>query len=240
MRAGGPKSSSQDNLQFGLHYGVVTDNQDPSNLERIKVKLPWLDAGDTDSAHWAQLLTPMEGKEFGWYTLPDIDDVVIVLFMAGDIMQPLVLGGIWSKTDESPEPNSDGKNNFRGYRSRTGHRLILDDTAKTKIVFADKTGKNMLGVGMFELDGDGPNKCAVYRPPMAGKNGVSFSSMEGKLNITCKNGKLSFKAEDTVKINAATTIDVKAGTDIKMEGSSTAKATSSSPAAFDAPNINVA
>ena len=32
----------------------------------------------TDQTHWAQLLTPMEGKKFGWYTLPDIDDVVVV------------------------------------------------------------------------------------------------------------------------------------------------------------------
>ena len=53
--------------------------------------------------------------------------------------QPVILGGVWSKPDFSPEPNEDGKNNFRGYRSRSGHRLILDDTDKTKVVFADKT-----------------------------------------------------------------------------------------------------
>ena len=27
----------------------------------------------------------MEGNKFGWYTLPDIDDVVVVMFIAGDI-----------------------------------------------------------------------------------------------------------------------------------------------------------
>ena len=47
--------------------------------------MPWLDRGDVDQTHWAQLLTPMEGKKFGWYTLPDIDDVVVVMFIAGDI-----------------------------------------------------------------------------------------------------------------------------------------------------------
>ncbi len=59
----------------------------------------------------------------------------------------MILGGVWSKPDFSPEPNEDGKNNFRGYRSRTGHRLILDDSAKIKVVIADKTAKNMIGIG---------------------------------------------------------------------------------------------
>jgi len=26
-------------------------------------------------------MTPMEGKKFGWYTMPDIDDVVVVMFI---------------------------------------------------------------------------------------------------------------------------------------------------------------
>src|ERR1041385_2659902 len=225
MRAGGPKLDSLDNLMYGLHYGVVCQNKDPDNLDRIKIRLPWLDGGDTDQTHWAQLLTPMEGKKFGWYTLPDIDDVVVVAFIGGESAQPVILGGIWSKPDFSPEPNEDGKNNFRGYRSRSGHRLILDDTDKTKVVFADKSTKLMVGVGNMPKAGAGPNVCAVYKPPMSGNEGVSISSMEGNLEITCKDGVLKMNAGKHVKINAKETIDVKAGQDIEMKGSS-AKLTS--------------
>src|SRR5678816_1340067 len=163
MRAGGPRGGMLDAVQFGLHYGIVCQNKDPDNLDRIKIRLPWLDDGDTDQTHWAQLMTPMEGKQFGWITLPDIDDVVVVMFIGGDISQPVIVGGVWSTADKSPEPNEDGKNNFRGYRSRSGHRMILDDTAKTKAVFADKTAKNMVGIGNFAKDGAGPNVCAVYK-----------------------------------------------------------------------------
>src|SRR6185312_3907965 len=99
MRPGGPRKESLDHLQFGLHYGIVVQNKDPENLDRIKVRLPWLDNGDVDQTHWAQLVTPMEGKKFGWYTLPDIDDVVVVMFIGGDTSQPVILGGVWSKTD---------------------------------------------------------------------------------------------------------------------------------------------
>jgi uncharacterized protein involved in type VI secretion and phage assembly len=240
MRTGGPKLDSLDHLQFGLHYGVVTQNKDPEKLDRVKVKLQWLDRGDEDEAHWAQLVTPMEGKQFGWYALPDIDDVVVVMFIGGHISQPVILGGIWSKPDPSPEPNEDGKNNFRGYRSRSGHRLILDDTDKTKVVFADKTTKNMVGIGNFAKAGKGPNTCAVYKPGMAGDVGVSFSSMEGTLEITCKEGALKVEAGQNVKINAKTTVDIKAGGDIKMTGSSGAQLTSSDDSNYDAQKVDIA
>lgn len=239
MRAGGPAKDSLGNLYFGVHYGVVVQNKDPDNLDRIKVRFPWLDKGDDDQAHWAQLLTPMEGQKFGWYTLPDIDDVVAVMFVAGEMSQPVVLGGIWSKVDNSPETNEDGKNNFRGYRSRTGHRLILDDSGKTKVVLADKTGKNMLGVGNFAKEGAGPNVCAVYKPPMSGDTGVAFSSMEGTFEITCKNGAFKVEAKQHIKVNAKTTIEVKAGQDIKMDGSSAAKVTAGSPSNWDGAQIKI-
>jgi uncharacterized protein involved in type VI secretion and phage assembly len=239
MRAGGPAKDSLGNLYFGVYYGVVVQNKDPDNLDRIKVRFPWIDKGDEDQSHWAQLLTPMEGKKFGWYTLPDVDDVVALMFVAGEISQPVVLGGIWSKVDTSPEPNEDGKNNFRGFRSRSGHRLILDDSGKTKVVLADKTGKNMFGIGNFAKDGAGPNICAIYKPPMSGDTGVSFSSMEGTFEITCKDGKFTVTAQQNIKINAKTSIDVKAGQDIKMDGSSAAKVTAGSPSNWDGSQIKI-
>jgi len=239
VKAGGPRKESLDHLQFGLHYGVVVQNKDPDNLDRVKVRLPWLDQGDVDQTHWAQLLTPMEGKKFGWYTLPDIDDVVVVMFISGDTSQPVIVGGIWSKPDFSPEPNEDGKNNFRGYRSRSGHRLILDDTAKTKVVFADKTTKNMIGIGNFAKDGAGPNVCAIYKPPMSGDTGVAFSPMEGTMEITCKAGALKVKADQNIKINAKTTIDIKAGGDLKAEGSS-AKLSASDNSNYDGAKVDIA
>lgn len=238
MRPGGPRRESLDQTQYGLQYGIVVQNKDPDNLDRIKIRLPWLDGGDVDQTHWAQLLTPMEGQKFGWYTLPDIDDVVVVMFIEGDFSQPVIVGGVWSKPDFSPEPNEDGKNNFRGYRSRSGSRMILDDTGKVKVVFADKSGKNMVGVGQFASDGAGPNVCAVYKPPMAGEKGVSISSMEGKMEVTAK-GKLTVEAGKNIKISAKTTVDSKVGSNIELKGSSAAKITSGTPSQYDASMVKI-
>jgi uncharacterized protein involved in type VI secretion and phage assembly len=227
-----------DAVQYGLHYGIVCQNKDPDNLNRIKVRFPWLDSGDTDQSHWAQLLTPMEGDKFGWYTLPDIDDAVIVVFIAGDMSQPVVVGGVWSTPDFSPETNEDGKNNFRGYRSRVGHRFVFDDSPSgTKVWIADKTTKLMVGMGKFAKDGAGPNICAVWKPPMSGEAGVAIASMEGKMEITAKT-KLIIKGEN-IKFNIKTTFDMKAGSDIQMEGSSAAKLTSSDNSNYDSPKIDI-
>jgi uncharacterized protein involved in type VI secretion and phage assembly len=241
MRPGGPRQDSLDLTWYGLHYGIVCQNKDDEQqLNRIKVRFPWLDNGDTDQAHWAQLLTPMEGDKFGWYTVPDVDDVVVVMFLQGDSSQPVIVGGVWSTPDFSPETNEDGKNNFRGYRSRSGHRLILDDSDNVKVTLADKTGKNMVGVGTFDKAGAGPNVCAVYKPPEAGDAGVSFSSMEGDLQITCKNGQLSVTAQQNVEIESQTTITASSGQNLTLEGQSSSKLTSSSPASYDASTINIA
>lgn len=240
MRSGGPRLESLDAVQYGVHYAIVCQNKDPDKLGRIKVRLPWLDGGDKDQTHWAQVRMPMGGTKFGWYGLPEIEDVVVVMFIAGDISQPVVIGGVWSTKDVSPEPNEDGKNNFRGYRSRAGHRLILDDSSKVKVVLADKTAKNVLGLGEFDSNGSGPNVCAVYKPPMSGSKGVAFSTMEGKLELTCKDGKLKIEAGQNIKLNITDTIDVKAGGDLKMEASSAAKVTAASDSNYDAPKMDIA
>ena len=98
----------------------------------------------------------------------------------------------------------------------------------------------MIGVGNFAKAGAGPNICAVYKPPMSGDTGVAVSSMEGTMEITCKQGTFKITAEQNIKFNVKTTIDVKAGKDISIDGSSKASLTSGSPSNFDAPTIKIA
>ena len=77
-------------------------------------------------------------------------------------------------------------------------------------------------------------------PPMAGAAGVSVSSMEGSLELTCKAGKLRIKAEQNIKLSATATIDVNAGQDLTLEGNTEAKLTSSAASSYDAPKVNIA
>ena len=86
MRAGGDRSWGSDPVLAGVYFAIVCQNKDDEKkLGRIKVRFPWLDHGDTDQAHWAQIATPMCGNKFGWWMIPDVDDVVAVMFVGGDI-----------------------------------------------------------------------------------------------------------------------------------------------------------
>jgi uncharacterized protein involved in type VI secretion and phage assembly len=215
----------------GVYYGIVTQNQDPEGLNRVKVRFPWLDGGDRDEAHWAQLATPMGGKSFGFYALPDVDDAVAMMFIGGDINHPVILGGVWSKEDPPPEPNQDGKNNFRGYRSRAGHRLIFDDTSKTKVVLSDSSTSLMMGQGEFDQEGQGPNASAVLKAGGVGKQGVSFSSLQGNVEVSCPRGKLIVEAGKNITIDVGTATQIKAGGELAMYGN-LSKVTSAAPAAY--------
>ena len=239
MRAGGPRSPAGDQTLCGVYYGVVTQNKDTDKgLARVKVKLPWLDNSDSDQAFWAQLSTPMAGDKFGFYCLPDVGDTVAVMFIAGDINHPVVLGGVWNKTDKTPEDNANGKNDFRGYRSRQGSRVILDDSSPGKVLIADKTNKNVVAVGSFSKGGDGPNASDVPKPGDAGSSGVLVAAMDGKLNVTCKNGKLTVTAQMAVKVQAQNAVEMKAGGDLTFDGGMT-QVTASAPANLDGSSTKI-
>lgn len=239
MRAGGDRPWSNDGTLCGIYYGIVCQNKDEEKKQaRIKVRFPWLDGGDKDQGHWAQLATPMSGDKWGWYTLPEVEDVVAVVFLAGDIRQPIVLGGIWSKKDTPPETIPDGKNETRGYKSRSGHRFLLDDSAKGKITFADKTDNLQLTIGQFEEGGDSPNKHTIAAPKDAATTGVATVSMSGTLKILCPDGKLTITG-DAVTISADDKIDINASATLKYDSGSTLDGKAGSPAKFQGATINI-
>lgn len=177
--------------RFGLYYGVVQKEPDPKKFDRLRVKLH----RDGRVTAWASVVRPTS-----WYVLPDPGDTVVVAFIGGDPEQPIILGGVWNDPKPPPEVNKDGKNQHRGYRSRTGHRLVFEDSDKAKLVLIDMKGKNVVGLGEFATGGSGPNACEVFAPPMASGSGVSLSAMQGSIEISC-DGKLSITAEN-IKISA--------------------------------------
>ena len=73
----GPASHPSGRV-YGVTVGVVTNNQDPDGLGRVKVRFPWL--SDDDESFWARVVTPMAGNGRGLYLLPEVDDEVLVAF----------------------------------------------------------------------------------------------------------------------------------------------------------------
>jgi uncharacterized protein involved in type VI secretion and phage assembly len=139
---GGHESSGKF---FGVVVGIVTNNQDPENMARVRVKFPWL--SDDHESWWARIAVPMGGSGRGTYFLPEVDDEVLVAFEHGDVRSPYVVGALWNGKDSPPTNNSDGKNNIRLIHSRSGHLVRLDDTdGDEKIEVIDKTAGNKITI----------------------------------------------------------------------------------------------
>src|SRR5262249_35696979 len=111
----------------GVAVGIVTNNQDPEGMCRVKVKFAWRERDD--ESYWARVATLMAGDSRGSLFLPEVDDEVLVAFDQGDIHHPYVIGSLWNGQDAAPEKNSNGKNDIRKIRSRSGHEFIFDDSS---------------------------------------------------------------------------------------------------------------
>jgi uncharacterized protein involved in type VI secretion and phage assembly len=187
----------------GLAIALVTQNKDPDQLCRVRVRYPWYD--QSHESFWARLAVPMAGKDRGLVMIPEVGDEVIVGFDRDDIRFPYVLGALWNGKDTPPVANGDGKNDKRLFKSRKGHQLLFDDGTRGVVTIEHVDGRRLT------LDDDG-----VVLEDGKG-NQLKIESNSGAITIEA-NGQLSIKAA-TVSIEATGTLDLKANATLSVRGS---------------------
>ncbi len=189
---------------YGVVVGIVTNNQDPDDLGRVKVRFPWL--SDQEESAWARIASPMAGKQRGLYFLPEVDDEVLVVFEQGDPRYPFVLGALWNAQDVPPTTNSDGKNNVRLMQSRSGHQIRLNDEAgKETIEIIDKTGKNQVVIDTA--------KNAIV---ITSAQDITLSAPQGTIKLDAQ--ALEFKSSANTKLEAGAGLDLKASATMNLKG----------------------
>lgn len=187
----------------GVAIGIVTQNDDPEGLCRVKVSYPWHD--QPRESYWARLASPMAGKGRGLVTIPEVGDEVLLAFERDDLRFPFVLGGLWNGKDKPPVDSEGGKNDKRLFKSRGGHQLLFDDGARGVVELSLKDGKKL------RLDDDG------MRFDDGKGNRVSVDSGSGAMTIEAT-GKLTIKAA-SVAIQASGGLDIKSGAVMSLNGS---------------------
>jgi len=205
---------------YGVVVGVVTNNQDPENMHRVKVRFPWL-SNDVES-NWARVVTPMSGNDRGLYFLPEVDDEVLVGFEHGHVDHPYVLGSLWNGQDAPPESNGDGENNNRTIKSRSGHVIRLGDKSGSEsIEIIDNSGKNKIVIKTsdntitIEADADISIKSATGKLTMEA-NGVEIKSQQG-VSVEA-NAAVEVKTNATMELNATGKMDLKASGPVAVQG----------------------
>jgi uncharacterized protein involved in type VI secretion and phage assembly len=187
---------------FGMVIGVVTDNNDPESMGRVKVKFPWMMNGDSIESNWARVVAPMAGASRGFLFLPEVNDEVLVGFEHGDPNFPYVMGALWNGSDAPPltDAVANGKVVKRQIKTRAGHLLTFDDTeGSEKIEIIDKSGKNSITISSSD------NSIAVVA--------------EGDVSVTAKGGVTVDATKDvSVKSQAKVEVQSSAGMTLKTDG----------------------
>jgi uncharacterized protein involved in type VI secretion and phage assembly len=141
-------AASSTSVHFGKYRGLVTNNQDPKNLGRIRAQVPEvLLAEDTG---WALPSLPYAGNGSGFFRVPPIGAGVWIEFEAGDVSRPIWTGCWWA--DGQLPADQDGTSattDFSILRSEAGLMVCLNDSGPT-ITVSDKNGTNLIKIDVSQ------------------------------------------------------------------------------------------
>jgi len=191
----------------GVVVAIVTDNNDPNNAARVKLKFPWLD--DSYESDWARLAQLGAGPNSGALWIPQVNDEVLVAFEHGDIRRPFVVGNLYNGVDTPNEGSGlfdNGKVKRRGFISRKGHKFIFfDDPNKAGIAFISSDGN--LKISLNETNSE-----------------IHISS-QGKVHVESQQdmtlesqGNLKLKASQGIKLEAGSSLDLKGTSGATLDG----------------------
>jgi len=191
---------------FGVVIGIVTNNDDPDQLGRVKLKFPWL--SDNYESDWARITQLGAGPNAGAVFIPEVNDEVLVAFEFGDVRRPYVVGSLYNGKDKPSVGSglfSQGKVKRSGFVSRQGHRFIFfDDSGKSGIALITQDKKVRIA-----LKQTGP-EIHIYcegKITIESQGDLKLSSKAG-LNLEAS-GQLQIKGDGGVKVNSNAVVEVK-------------------------------
>ncbi|MBN2440532.1 MAG: hypothetical protein JXJ04_04285 [Spirochaetales bacterium] len=205
-------------IRFDL--AIVDNNADPDKRGRIKVRFPHWGDVITD---WIPLLRPYASGEAGIWMLPDVGTQVICVFFNDCASRPIVVGSVY--TPRAYPPLSDNEeNNIKVLTTKSGSKIILDDTdGEEKILIHTKDGGMRLvldkakGLSIVNENGDISIKC---RKLMIEGKDDTYVTINKDLSITAKNESISKKAKSNFTIKSGKDVILKAKSKINIKGSS--------------------
>jgi uncharacterized protein involved in type VI secretion and phage assembly len=173
------------------HLAKVVSVQDPDNLARVKVKLLTVD-GDGEAEIWARVAVPFAGKDRGAFFIPDVDDEVLISFLAGDSRFPIVMGSLWNGNDTPPEQLGSDRVDRWTITGKAGTRIAIVEESSGSATVEFKTPSGVKGTLTDESGGS-----------------IKFEDTAGN-SITMDSQGITVQASAKVKVSAGQ-VEVSAG-----------------------------
>jgi len=111
---------------YGKYRGFVTDNEDPEQRGRIRVRVPSV-FGQQDT-FWALPCSPFGGlADQGLFMVPEVGAQVWIEFEEGNKDFPIWVGVFWQPTEDIPQEAKKTPPTTRMIKTPSGHLLQFDD-----------------------------------------------------------------------------------------------------------------
>lgn len=190
----------------GLFNGTVKKiNEDPDTQYRVQLDVPLLDPNG--EGIWARLATFYATSGAGAFFIPEVGDEVVIGFMNEDPRFPVVLGSLYSSSNNEPFQSlqPDEKNSKKVIASKNGIYIEFND--EDKILTISTPGNN-------EVVFDDKNKKVSIKDQNS--NSIEMSDS----GITIKSPKdINLQSDQNVSIKANQGITLQAsGGDVQLKG----------------------
>ncbi len=167
----------------------------------MRVRLPWL--SEQYETWWARVVQLGAGDGRGSAWLPEVGDEVLVAFEQGDLHRPVVVGGLHNGVDALPLADglvdaTSGAVQRRGFVSREGHRVVLDD------------GRDSPGVVVESGDGG-------VRIALSAQDTVVEISSRGEVTISGSTG-VTVTSDADIALHARGRLELKGDAGVSVSG----------------------
>lgn len=191
-----------------VYPALVTNVSDDDALGRVKLKFPWL--GDDFESNWARVMQIGAGPDRGLLWFPEVGDEVLVAFINGDPMYPVVIGGLWNGTDTPPfegfDDPGDGGVDTRGLRTRIGHEFVFQDKSGEESISL-KTANGELSILLDQANSKIVLECSGD-VEIKSQGGTTFKA----------DGDFALEASGQGKISAQGGLKIESGGQVEVSG----------------------
>ena len=197
-------------------------NDDPKYLGRVMVQLKWhKEVDESKSTNWIDVMRPYAGfysgelQNRGFFFIPEVGDNVVVSYFENDMNRPVVCSTIYA---DGAARWDDDSNNIKSFSTKSGHRIVFDDSDNGGIEISDRVGNMM----KMESNSGSITLLSPQRITVSAKeielSGSKVCEMESEALVKIKSGKEVFIASaGENKITSDNSITVIAEDELAIE-----------------------
>ena len=219
-------NTTVDDKVHSVTTALVKENWNKDYPGMVKVEM-FLGETGKNVTGWVPVMSMYGGKNFGYYSLPEVGSEVVVAFIMGYRNCPIVIVTLWNNSNTLPPETAAEKNLIKRFKTKGGCEVVFNDEENKQEIEIKTPG----GFGITIED----EAKSITLHDAAGKNGIVINEKDGTVNIKAdKKITLSVGGSDVitldgtqksatiktnnVKVEAAQNLELKGQID-KIEGS---------------------